>query len=35
VTTISGWSESILKYIEHDSTADGSDMVDIVGRVRL
>ena len=35
VTTISGWSESILKYIEHDSAADGSDMVDIVGRVRL
>jgi len=35
VTTISGWSEAILKYIEHDSVADGSDMVDIVGRVKL
>jgi hypothetical protein len=35
VTTISGWSEAVLKYIEHDSAADGFDMVDIVGRVRL
>lgn len=35
VTTISGWSESVLKYIEHDSSAEGADMVDIVGRVRL
>jgi len=35
ITTISGWSEAVLKYIEHDSAADGSDMVDIVGRVRL
>jgi 60 kDa SS-A/Ro ribonucleoprotein len=35
VTTISGWSEAVLKYIEHDSAVDGSDMVDIVGRIRL
>jgi 60 kDa SS-A/Ro ribonucleoprotein len=35
ITTISGWSEAVLKYIEHDSAVDGSDMVDIVGRVRL
>jgi 60 kDa SS-A/Ro ribonucleoprotein len=35
ITTISGWSDAVLKYIEHDSATDGSDMADIVGRVRL
>jgi hypothetical protein len=25
-----GWGESIIKYIEHDSAADGSDMADFV-----
>jgi 60 kDa SS-A/Ro ribonucleoprotein len=35
VTTISGWSESILKYIEYDSSLDHTDVVDIIGRIKL
>jgi len=35
VTTISGWSESILKYIECDSAMDGTGLADIVERIVL
>ena len=35
VTTISGWSESILKYIEFDSAGRNTTMTDIIGRIKL
>ena len=35
VATISGWSESTLKYIEYDSLGAGQSMADVVGRIEI